>query len=198
MSYRRQPQALSVAVDLLRMPSKVRAMRSAPLPSGILLLLRLAAEEAEAQSEAGKLDKRAPDAHREAAIFFIEQILLASNSNAYRVLGLDETATSTEMRRHMAYLLKWLHPDRNQDPHKALLARRVILAWNELKFSQRRPRDGAKRGDGQRRPYDFHRLRPASAIEALQRGYAGSSRSQVAGGMVLQLKRRMKLRSWPL
>jgi hypothetical protein len=133
MTSRRQRQALSAAVDLLRIPSKVRAMRSAPLPTGILLLLRLAAEEAEAQAEAGKLDRRAPDAHREAAIFFIEQILLASNSNAYRMLGLDETATSSEMRRHMAYLLKWLHPDRNRDPYKTRLARRVILAWNEIR-----------------------------------------------------------------
>ncbi|MBS0235246.1 MAG: J domain-containing protein [Proteobacteria bacterium] len=112
-------------------------MRSSPLPRGILLLLRLAAEEADALSEAEKADKRARDAHRDAAIFFIEQILLAANSDAYRVLGLDETATPTERRRHMVYLLKWLHPDRHGDPHKARLARRVLLAWNELKSTRR-------------------------------------------------------------
>ena len=82
-------------------------------------------------------------ANREAAIFFIEQVLLSSNSDAYRVLGLDNTATLTELRRHMAYLLKWLHPDLSSDPHKARLAQRVLLAWNELKAGKR-AREGHK------------------------------------------------------
>ncbi|WP_339085348.1 hypothetical protein [Hyphomicrobium sp. ghe19] len=112
-------------------------MRSAPLPPGVLLLLRLAASEFEAEREAGKINNRAPDANREAAIFFIEQILLASNSDAHRVLGLDDTATITELRRHMAYLLRWLHPDLSRDPHKARLAQRVLIAWNELKAGKR-------------------------------------------------------------
>lgn len=148
---RRQVQALSAAVDLLRIPSQARKMRSAPLPPGILLLLRLAAEDGDARLDAEKITTRARESHRDAAIFFIEQILLASSSDAYRVLGLDRTATIAEMRRHMAYLLRWLHPDRNTDPHKGRLARRVLLAWNELrsapqtqidKHTARQSRDG--------------------------------------------------------
>lgn len=138
-----QAQALKVALDLLRMPSQVRVMRSAPLPPGVLLLLRLAASELEAEREAGKINSRTPDANREAAVFFIEQVLLASNSDSYRVLGLDDTATLTELRRHMAYLLKWLHPDLSRDPHKARLAQRVLIAWNELKAGKR-AREGHK------------------------------------------------------
>lgn len=134
---RRQVQALSAAVDLLRMPSQARKMRSAPLPPGILLLLRLAAEDGDARLDAEKITTRARESHRDAAIFFIEQILLTSSSDAYRVLGLDRTATVSEMRRHMAYLLRWLHPDRNTDPHKGRLARRVLLAWNELRTARR-------------------------------------------------------------
>jgi hypothetical protein len=132
-----QAKALQAALDLIRMPSQVRVMRSAPLPPGVLLLLRLAAAEADAEREARTINNRAPDANREAAIFFIEQVLLSSNSDAYRVLGLDDTATITELRRHMAYLLKWLHPDLSSDPHKARLAQRVLVAWNELKAGKR-------------------------------------------------------------
>lgn len=150
MRRRRQAQALSAAVDLLRIPSQARMMRSAPLPSGILLLLRLAAEDGEALLDAENITKRARESHRDAAIFFIEQILLASNSDAYRMLGLDKTATAVEMRRHMAYLLKWLHPDRNTDPHKGRLARRVLLAWNELSAARRAKED--KLAAGQSKP----------------------------------------------
>ncbi len=103
------------------------------MPKGILLLLRLAAAESDAEREAQKINKRAPDDNRAAAIFFIEQVLLASDSDAYRTLGLDRTASAPQRRRHMAYLLKWLHPDLGSDPHKARLARRVLSAWNEIK-----------------------------------------------------------------
>ncbi len=132
-----QNHALKAALDLLRIPSQVRLMRSAPLPPGVLLLLRLAAAETGAECEAEELTPRGSFANRDAAIFFIEQVLLSSNSDAYRVLGLDATATVSELRRHMAYLLKWLHPDLNRDPHKARLAQRVLVAWNEVKAVKR-------------------------------------------------------------
>ncbi|WP_052699221.1 hypothetical protein [Hyphomicrobium sp. 99] len=144
-----QNPALKAALDLLRMPSQVRMMRSAPLPLGVLLLLRLAAAEAGAECEAEEVNKRASSANRDAAIFFIEQVLLAWNSDAYRVLGLDDTATATELRRHMAYLLKWLHPDVSRDPHKARLAQRVLIAWNEVKAAKR---DSREKQDGSRAP----------------------------------------------
>ncbi|MBS0237895.1 MAG: J domain-containing protein [Proteobacteria bacterium] len=121
-------------------------MRSAPLPPGVLLLLRLAAAESDAECEAEELTPRGSSANRDAAIFFIEQVLLSSNSDAYRVLGLDATATVSELRRHMAYLLKWLHPDLSRDPHKARLAQRVLVAWNEVKAAKRldgAPKNGA-------------------------------------------------------
>lgn len=127
-------------------------MRSAPLPPGILLLLRLAAEDGEALLDAEKITKRARESHRDAAIFFIEQILLASNSDAYRMLGLDKTATTVEMRRHMAYLLKWLHPDRNTDPHKGRLARRVLLAWNQLSAARRALENKSASGQSKHAP----------------------------------------------
>ncbi len=137
-------EALKVALDLLRIPSQVRAARRSPLPKGTLLLLRLAANEAEAEREALALSGRSVETNRAAAIFFIEQILLSSDSDSYRIMGLDQTATNAELRRHMALLLRWLHPDLSNDAHKSFLARRVIRGWDQLKTDERRQRHDEK------------------------------------------------------
>ena len=41
--------ALKVAIDLMHMPSRVRLVRSEPLPDGVLLLLEIAAGDQEAE-----------------------------------------------------------------------------------------------------------------------------------------------------
>jgi hypothetical protein len=130
--------ALKAAIDMLHIPSQVRAMRLSYLPKGTPLLLRLAAGEPEAEREAQNLSGRSPDFCRQAAIFFIEQILLAPEADSYRILGLTRTAPPDELRAHMALLLKWLHPDLSRDSHKSLLTRRVIRAWDQLKTPERR------------------------------------------------------------
>lgn len=131
-------EALKAAVDLFHLPSQVRVVRTLPLPAGTEFLLRLASGEARAAHEAEIHSDRSANASRAAAIFFIEQILLSPESDEYRILGLDQTATMAELRAHMALLLKWLHPDLTSDEHKSLMARRVIEAWNKVKSSERR------------------------------------------------------------
>jgi hypothetical protein len=130
--------ALKAAIELFYVPSQVRTMRLSPLPKGTPLLLRLAAGEAEAAHEAQEMSGRPVEVTRPAAIFFIEQILLYSDADSYRILGADHSATPSELRAHMALLLKWLHPDLNHDHHTALLARRVIRAWDQIKTPERR------------------------------------------------------------
>ena len=71
------------------MPSRVRIARAEPLPAGVDLLLRIAAGEAEAEGTAIASTGRSRDLIRQAAIFFIEQVLLCPNSDSYRVLGAD-------------------------------------------------------------------------------------------------------------
>ena len=48
---------------------------------------------------------------REAAAFYIEQILLHPDADHYRVLGAQPDASTAELRRNMALLIRWLHPD---------------------------------------------------------------------------------------
>jgi hypothetical protein len=136
--------ALRAAIGMFYVPSRVHVMRSAPLPSGINLLLRLAAGDADAADEAQKLCERSADVTRPAAAFFIEQVLLCASDDSYRLLGLDNTATAAELRAHMALLLKWLHPDRGGEAHRLHLAQRVIQAWDKVKTPERRQRYDAE------------------------------------------------------
>ena len=143
--------ALKLAVDLLHVPSRVRPMRSAVLPDDVLTLLEIASGDAEATRRASELTGRAPEVVRNAAEFFVEQILLAPGSDSYRVLGGNAQTSSGDLRRNMALLLKWLHPDmeRNSDD-RSVFAGRVTLAWEDLKTSERRAAYDAVQKDRER------------------------------------------------
>ena len=81
---------------------------------------------------------RSRDTVREAAAFFVEQILLYPGADSYRVLGARPDATYGELRRNMALLLRWLHPDRDRQGERAIFAARVTRAWSDLKTPERR------------------------------------------------------------
>jgi DnaJ-domain-containing protein 1 len=130
--------ALQLAIDLLHVPSQVRFVRSAPLPGGISMLLRIVAGDEEAELRAAALTDRSRDIVRQAATFFIEQILLAPYTDSYRVLGASPQADAVELRRNLALLSKWLHPDRNTHNDRSIFMDRVTAAWNDLKTPERR------------------------------------------------------------
>jgi hypothetical protein len=129
---------IRVAIELLHVPSRVRIARTEALPAGVDLLLRIAAGEADAERAAIASTGRPRDLIRHAAIFFIEQVLLCPNSDSYRVLGTDAQATSGELRRNMALLIKLLHPDQDPAGQRSMFASRVIRAWDDLKTPKRR------------------------------------------------------------
>jgi DnaJ domain len=130
--------AVRVAIDLIQMPSRARMMRDAALPDGMPLLLRIAAMEADAIAEAAKLTGRTTEVVQQAAAFFVEQILLAPDSNSYRVLGATPQASSSDLRRNMAYLVRWLHPDTQLTTDRTTFVNRVTFAWDDLKTADRR------------------------------------------------------------
>lgn len=103
--------ALKIAIDLMHVPSQVRLFRSRPLPDGVLMLLRIAAGDDEAECTASLYVDRSRTMVWQAATFFIEQILFAPNADSYRVLGACPDASAGELRRNVALLLRWLHPD---------------------------------------------------------------------------------------
>jgi len=130
--------ALKIAVDLLHVPSQVRLVRSEPLPDGVHTLLRIAAAEEDCAQTAALLMDRPPELMGNAAMFFIEQILFAPDADSYRVLGTGPQATSSELRRNVALLLRWLHPDLDRRGERSVFIGRVTAAWNNVKTPERR------------------------------------------------------------
>jgi hypothetical protein len=130
--------ALRVALDLFHVPSRVRFARADPLPEDVLFLLRIAAGDDRAVKQAVQASHRSAAVVREAATFFIEQVLLCPESDSYRVLGVSPEATASELRRNMALLVKWLHPDTVSKGQPSVFLNRVTLAWDDLKNAERR------------------------------------------------------------
>jgi hypothetical protein len=130
--------ALKLALELMHQPSLARLIRSRLLPADVTFLLRIASGDEIAIRQAAEMSGRSRDVVREAADFFIEQILLYRGANSYRVLGTTARAPYSELRRNMALLLKWLHPDSDRRNHRAVLASRVTCAWDDLKTQERR------------------------------------------------------------
>jgi hypothetical protein len=127
-----------MAVDLMRAPSNVRRVRAAPLPKDVYKLLAMAAGDEAAIGEAKGGTNRPESSLREAAAFYIEQILLHPDADHYRVLGARHDTSSAELRRNMALLIRWLHPDHKNGSDRTVFAGRVTRAWNELKTEDRR------------------------------------------------------------
>jgi hypothetical protein len=130
--------AVRVAIDLMHSPSQVRRIRSAPLPADLVVLLQIASGDKEAISQAARKLGRSPETVREAATFYIVQILLFPDADSYRVLGARPQATHGELRRNMTLLLRWLHPDLDPKGEVSVFAARVTRAWNDLKTTERR------------------------------------------------------------
>lgn len=130
--------ALKAAVELLHVPTQVRLARTAPLPDGVSVLLRIAAGDEESERTAAALMDRPPEFMRKASMFFIEQILFAPDADCYRVLGSGPNASAAELRRNVALLLRWLHPDLDPRGERSVFTGRVTTAWNNLKTPDRR------------------------------------------------------------
>src|SRR5690348_8237224 len=130
--------ALEAALYLMQSPSQVRLIRSRPLPDGVDVLLRIAADDADTIRQATEWLGRSPKTIRQAAAFFIEQILFFPDADSYRVLGATSEASNGDLRRNMALLLRWLHPDIDRNSERSVFARRVTRAWNDLKTQDRR------------------------------------------------------------
>jgi hypothetical protein len=132
--------ALEAALYLMQFPSQVKLFRARPLPDGVAALLRIASGDDVILRQASEWLGRDHEIVRRAAIFFLEQVLLDPDADSYRVLGAQPNAENSELRRNMALLLRWLHPDIAQHTGHSVFAGRVTRAWNDLKTDERRER----------------------------------------------------------
>ncbi len=136
--------AVRAALDLLALPSRRRYMRDCPLPGDIVLLLRIVVDDLDAIDRSARRAQASPRRLRQAAEFYIEQVMLAPYSDSYRVLGSRRSASRAELRQNLAYLCKWLHSDACQHTMHYVFLLRVTQAWNDLKTPERRSAYDAK------------------------------------------------------
>jgi hypothetical protein len=128
----RPNQALEAAFALSRAPSMVRVLRRQPLPTGITLLLQILARETEALSEA-KRQTRLDENELVAVVeLYILRVMLFRGASARRILGVEDGPERGHIRRHMGYLMGWLHPDKSGNTWRAPFARRVLEAWRQV------------------------------------------------------------------
>ncbi len=137
--------ALEVALALIRHPANRVPLRVRPLPEGIGELIELAAGVPARIAEASSASGEPPHHVREAARFYIREVLLFPDADAYRVLGVPETASATQIRLHYRRLQHWLHPDRRGNDWESAFAIRINQAWGELRTQGRRAAYDARR-----------------------------------------------------
>ncbi|MFO1493724.1 MAG: DnaJ domain-containing protein [Lysobacterales bacterium] len=131
-------EALDLALAMFREPARIAELRERALPSELGQVIRLAAGEAAAVAAAVERCDESEDTLKEASVFFLQQVLFAPGADAYRTLGVEADAPQERLREHYRWLMKWLHPDRNQDGWEAVYADRVNAAWQDLKTLDRR------------------------------------------------------------
>ena|SRR5271165_5867760 len=135
----RRLEALAAAMSILQQPQLARLARHSPLPNGMTFLLEAAVGDAAATADAAAATGRSEVTVRNAAGFFIEQVLLSPLADSYRILGAHSTSPEAELRRHMTLLMRWLHPDlvphtaEGQRFDRSAYAARVTKAWDCLR-----------------------------------------------------------------
>lgn len=162
----RDATALESALGLFQLPSRARTLRARELPSDLEILLRIVSGDARAMSHAMETSDQSESTIHAASSFYLEQILLHPGADSYRVLGAGPDATADQLRRNMALLLLWLHPDHETNSPRSLYASRVTQAWNDLKTAERR--------------LAYDSTRDNAAHDASQRDLRGASTSTVA------------------
>jgi hypothetical protein len=134
------PSAVFLALDLVRSPILAGVMRQHPLPKDVLELIQIAAGSPEALEQAVRATGKNRAEIRQAAVFYIQQVLWPRDGDCYRALGAAPEATQNELAEHLRWLMKWLHPDRGSSELNKLYAGRVLRAWEQVKTPNRRRR----------------------------------------------------------
>ncbi len=138
------PELLYLALDFYREPRRFTALRDphAPLPPGIGELLAAPANclgEDRIGATAARLNASVAEC-RDCVPFFIKQVLLETEGDYYRVLGLSRDAGQEQVKTHYFYLMRLFHPDRDvhNEGWDTLYAPRINEAYNTLRNPEKR------------------------------------------------------------
>lgn len=132
-------EALDLALGLLRAPARRELLAGRQLPDGMTALLEVASGSSSAARAAAAATGAAPAELREAARFFVQQVLFTDDATAYRVLGTGPGATHTRLNQHHRLLQRWLHPDRDGgEAWDSAFSARVNEAWSRVRTPRAR------------------------------------------------------------
>lgn len=125
-------RALEAAVALWRAPRLAHVMRSQPLPEGLTFILKLLSGDRGSLAEARRLTRLGDSDVIAVAELYVFRVMLYRGAPPLRVLGVEPGAERSQIRRHMGYLMNWLHPDKNASAWRALFAHRVLDSWRQI------------------------------------------------------------------
>ena len=125
--------ALEQALAYYRTPALLSAASKRPLPDDVLDLIRVAAGDEVQLAKCSAASGESSKLVQEAAVFFVQQVMFAPGASQHRVLGVNPGAALERMREHYRWLVRWLHPDRNDDDWDNVYADRVVRAWQALR-----------------------------------------------------------------
>jgi hypothetical protein len=120
--------AIALAIEAARMPSRHRQLTSGKLPPGMFDVIKAAAGDAATLKPWGEAYGLTDADVQEAAKHFLLLRLSAPEVHGLRLLGLEEGATDAAIKDHKRWLLKWLHPDRNPNKWEQALFLKVNAA----------------------------------------------------------------------
>lgn len=123
-------QIFASVIALMRCPALAPVMVARDVPSDVFEVMRVAADP-EACRAAAKILGIPAAILDVAAKHYVKQVLLHPNASYHRMLGIAPNASREEARRNLAWLLRWLHPDRNRS-WDAVHTRRIVAAWHEI------------------------------------------------------------------
>lgn len=131
--------ALEAAVSTFLNPIFAAHLRDERLPSGMGLVLRIAAGDAAAIEEGTAMREIEPDRLIAAVRFYIEQVVLVPQADDFRLFGVSASASAEELRDNRRWLLKWLHPDRNGGDWEREQFMRISAAWDRIEHHPATP-----------------------------------------------------------
>ena len=124
--------AVNDAINVYRQPSRLHGLWQHGLPDDVLLVIKIAAGDADTITSSAKSNNVEEVSLREAADFYLRQMFLHAGNSRHRLLGLELEAELGVVQIHRRWLLKWLHPDRAASKWKAAYFETISSASSSL------------------------------------------------------------------
>jgi hypothetical protein len=120
--------APAMAMELFSAPALADRLRRAPPHEDVITIIKAAAGDEAALDRFPEHVSADPERAREAAAFYLQQVHLRPEASDHQVLGLEPTSSLEKLKEHKRWLLKWLHPDRNNNRWEQAYFERIVAA----------------------------------------------------------------------